>query len=54
MHFGGGGEAKIAFWNTTMPVIRIILVPGVLAVDSVSMNRRQLIRVIIQLVTRFL
>jgi len=34
--------------------VRIIPVPDVLAVDSVSVNRRELIRDIIQPVARFL
>lgn len=47
-------NVKIAFWNTTVSAVRIIPVPDVLAVDSVSVNRRELIRGIIQPVARFL
>lgn len=48
------GEKKIlevAFRKAPVSVLRIILVPGILAIDSVSVNRRQLIKGIIQLVT---
>lgn len=45
---------EVAFWKAPVSVLRIILVPGILATDSVSVNRRQLIKGIIQLVTRSL
>lgn len=45
---------EVAFWKAPVSVLRIILVPGILAIDSVSVNRRQLIKGIIQLVTRSL